>query len=256
MDWSLRACARTGHVTYRPNETGLADALRAETPIGVAWKCLRCGAFIPGAPFEHGDAEHAPEVLHDRQIRDRVIIRTLAVERGGRGLLVWGLAWLVWQLRGSQESLEQLLAKTLPTLKPLSQQLGWNLQDSHILHLLHSAITTSQGTLFWVTFALVCYGTLQCVEAFGLWKQERWAEYLTVVATSLFVPIEIYEIASKVTFLRVGALVVNIGAVIWLLWTKHLFGFNGGAKAAHDEAVAGRAAIEYATQMHTAIPAP
>jgi len=70
----------------------------------------------------------------------------------------------------------------------------------------------------------------------------------------LFIPLEVYEIASKVTALRVGALLVNVGAVIWLVWSKHLFGINGGAKAAHDDAPRGRAAIEYALAMHTAVP--
>ena len=230
------------------------EGLHAQTPVGDAWKCLRCGAFIPGQPFEHGPAAHAPAVLHDRQIRDRLIIRFLAVERGLRGLIVWFVAWLVWQLRSSVESLEVLLAKTLSAVKPIADQLGWNLKDSHLIHLLNNAVTSSHQTLTWVFVALTSYGLLQGVEAVGLWLMKRWAEYLTVVATSLFIPIEIYEIASKVTVLRVGALVVNIGAVIWLVWTKHLFGINGGAAAAHEDVPVGREAIEYALEMHTATP--
>jgi len=254
MDWSLRACARNGHVTYRPTEVALVDGLHAQTPVGEAWKCLRCGAFIPGAPFEHGPADLAPEVLHDRQIRDRLIIRFLSVERGLRGLLVWFVAWIVWQMRSSLESLVSLVARTLSAIKPLADQLDWNLKDSHLIHLLNDAVTSSHKTLTWVFIALVSYGLLQCVEAVGLWLMKRWAEYLTVIATSLFIPLEVYEIASKVTALRVGALLVNVGAVIWLVWSKHLFGINGGAKAAHDDAPRGRAAIEYALDMHTAVP--
>ena len=256
MDWSLRACARTGHVTYRPTEVALVDGLHTQTPVGEAWKCLRCGAFIPGEPFEHGPAALAPEVLHDRQIRDRLIIRFLAIERALRGLLVWFVAWVVWQLKSSLESLEQLLAKALSAVKPLADQLDWNIKDSHLIHLLNSTATSSRHTLTLVFAGLVAYGLLQCVEAVGLWFMKRWAEYLTVVATSLFIPFEIYEIASKVTFLRVGALAVNVGAVMWLVWTKHLFGLNGGAAAAHDDIPSGREAIEYALAMHTAVPQP
>jgi len=256
MDWSLRACARNGHVTYRPTEVALIEGLHAETPIGEAWKCLRCGAFIPGAPFEHGPAALAPAVLHDRQIRDRLIIRFLAVERGLRGLLVWFIAWIVWQLRSSMESLVALLAKTLSAIKPLADQLDWNIKDSHLIHLLNDAVTSSHQKLTWIFIALAAYGLLQAVEACGLWLMKRWAEYLTVVATSLFIPLEVYEIASKVTALRVGALLVNVAAVIWLLWTKHLFGLNGGAAAAHDDVPSGREAIEYAIQMHTTVPSP
>jgi hypothetical protein len=157
-------------------------------------------------------------------------------------------------MRSSLESLVSLVARTLSAIKPLADQLDWNLKDSHLIHLLNDAVTSSHKTLTWVFIALVSYGLLQCVEAVGLWLMKRWAEYLTVVATSLFIPLEVYEIASKVTALRVGALLVNVGAVIWLVWSKHLFGINGGAKAAHDDAPRGRAAIEYALAMHTAVP--
>ena len=224
------------------------------TPVGQSWKCLRCGAFIPGEPFIHGPAEAAPAVAHDRQIRDLLIIRFLAVERGARGLLVLLVAGVVWQLRTSKDSLEDLLAKTIPALKPFADEIGWKMDDSHILHLLHTAVTTSLGTLTLVAFLLLAYGILQGVEATGLWMQKRWAEYLTVVATSLFIPIEIYELTATVTVVKVGALVVNILAVIWLLWTKHLFGFNGGASAAHDDIPEGLAAINYARAMTTTVP--
>jgi hypothetical protein len=63
----------------------------------------------------------------------------------------------------------------------------------------------------------------------------RWGEYLTVVATSVFLPWEIYEVSEKITVLRVGALVINIAAVIWLLWSKRLFGLRGGGAAYHAE---------------------
>ncbi len=256
MDWSLRACARHGHEIYRPNEDELAQGLRSATPVGEAWKCLRCGAFIPGEPFAYGPADAAPHVLHDRQIRDRAIIRFLAVERAARGVIVLILAWAVWQIRGSQETLEQHLNKDIPLLKPFADQFGWDLQNSHAIHLLNSVVETSPRTLSLIALALFAYGVLQSVEGVGLWQQRRWAEYLTVVATSAFIPFEIYELMHKVTIIRAGALVINVAAVVWLLWSKHLFGLNGGAAAAHDEAVMGRGAIEYALAMTTTVPAP
>jgi uncharacterized membrane protein (DUF2068 family) len=64
----------------------------------------------------------------------------------------------------------------------------------------------------------IAYGILEGVEGYGLWLRRRWAEYLTVVATSLlFIP-EIYEIASRPTLLKVGALVLNAVIVAYLVW--------------------------------------
>jgi len=154
------------------------------------------------------------------------------------------------------DSLENLFARTLSAIKPIADQLDWNIKDSHLIHLLNDAVMSSQHTLTVVFIALAAYGVLQCVEAGGLWFMKRWAEYLTVVATSLFIPLEVYELASKVTALRLGAFLLNVGAVIWLVWTKHLFGLNGGAAAAHEDVPSGRNAIEYALAMHTTVPSP
>ena len=70
-------------------------------------------------------------------------------------------------------------------------------------------------------------------EGYGLWFKKRWGEYVAVVVTSLFVPLEIYEIMVLVSWLRVSALIINLFAVAYILWTKRLFGFRGG-RAAFD----------------------
>ena len=254
MDWSTRSCARNGHLTFEPTDASYAQQLSADTPVGVAWKCLRCGAFIPGAAFEHGPVEHAPAVLHDRQIRDRVIIRFLAVERGIRGFIVLLIGLALLQLKGSQESLEITLSKSLPLLKPFADQIGWDINNSRVIHLLDVFLQATPHTLWIIAIALLGYGVLQLTECLGLWFQKRWAEYLTVVATSAFIPIEVYELTHTVTLLKAGALVINIAAVIWLLWSKHLFGINGGAAAAHDEALIGQSALDYAVALRTTVP--
>src|SRR5258705_9095285 len=72
---------------------------------------------------------------------------------------------------------------------------------------------------------------MEFIEAIGLWLITRWGEYFAVIATGIFLPLEIYEITEKVTAFRAIALTINIAAVLWLLWTKRLFGLNGGAAA-------------------------
>jgi hypothetical protein len=52
-----------------------------------------------------------------------------------------------------------------------------------------------------------------------------------MVATSVGVPYEIYDLTTKVTVLRVGAFVINVALVIYLVVTKRLFGVRGGKKA-------------------------
>jgi uncharacterized membrane protein (DUF2068 family) len=63
------------------------------------------------------------------------------------------------------------------------------------------------------------YSALQLTEGIGLWMQKRWAEFLTVIATSLLIPVEIYEIYEKFTWIRVLILIVNL-FVVWYLATR------------------------------------
>jgi hypothetical protein len=60
VDWSLFGCARTGHVTYAPDEPELRDRLMAPAADGTAWRCLRCGAFVTSGPHGRGPAAAAP----------------------------------------------------------------------------------------------------------------------------------------------------------------------------------------------------
>jgi uncharacterized membrane protein (DUF2068 family) len=66
----------------------------------------------------------------------------------------------------------------------------------------------------WVGLA---YAALFVVEGVGLWRQRIWAEYLTIVATTSFIPFEVYEITRRFTPVRLGALVVNVAIVGYLV---------------------------------------
>lgn len=234
FDWNLRACGRHGHVTYRPTERDLADRLVTETVDGEAWRCLRCGDFVLGEPRRTGPARDAPLVMRGRALRDAVILRLLAAERWIRGLLILAGAYGIWRFRAHHDAVQKAFNEDLPLLRPLADKLHYNLDDSSIVHSIRTVIQTQTGTLGWIAAALLVYGLLQLVEGTGLWLLKRWGEYFAVVATSLGLPIEIYELTEKITYIRVGALVINVAAVIYLLLSKRLFGLRGG-KAAYDE---------------------
>jgi uncharacterized membrane protein (DUF2068 family) len=235
MDWNLRSCGRHGHVTYAPTEDVLRARLHARTPLGEAWRCLRCGDYVLGPPRGSGPAEDAPEVMRGRALRDAVILRLLAVERGVRALLILAAAYGVWRFRAHHDAIQQAFNEDLPLLRPIADKLHYSLDDSSIVHTIRSVIEASKGTLAAVAIGLLVYGILQLIEATGLWLLKRWGEYFAVVATSLGLPIEIYELIEKVTVFRVGALIINIAAVVYLLLTKRLFGLRGGKHAYEAE---------------------
>jgi uncharacterized membrane protein (DUF2068 family) len=235
FDWNLRSCGRHGHVTYRPTEPALAERLRAETVAGEVWRCLRCGTYVPGEPHGTGPADAAPIVLRGRALRDAFILRLLAVERFVRGLLLVALAYGVYKFNGSRDALQNVFETYLPLLKPVADKLGLDLQHAGPVKLIENALNARHSTLVLVAAGVLAYGVLQLGEGTGLWLMKRWGEYLAVVGTSAFIPLEVYEIAEKVTWLRIAALLVNVFAVVYIVWTKRLFGFRGGHAAFEAE---------------------
>jgi uncharacterized membrane protein (DUF2068 family) len=231
FDWSSRACGLHGHATYAPTEPALAARLQATTPSGQAWRCLRCGAYVLGPPRGSGHADDAPIVLRGKALRDTFILRFLALERGIRGFLLVALAYGVWRFDGARGALKQVFDSYMPALLPLADRFGVDLDETGPVHLIQQAFTAKHSTLLLVALGVLAYGVLELVEAYGLWFKKRWGEYVAVVGTSVFVPLEIHEILAKVTWLRVGALVINLFAIAYLLWTKRLFGLRGGHAA-------------------------
>jgi uncharacterized membrane protein (DUF2068 family) len=66
-------------------------------------------------------------------------------------------------------------------------------------------------------FVALFYAALFMTEGIGLWRERRWAEYLTVIATGSLIPLEIWEIAHRPTPLRFATFVVNIVVVVYLI---------------------------------------
>ena len=169
MNWELISCGLRGHETYRPDEPGLADHLHTETSAGDAWRCLRCGDYALGSPRNSGPADHAPEVPRGRLLRDLIIMRLLAVERLIRGIFLVIAGIFVIELRNSQQTLHEKFDAEMPLLKPIADQIGWNIDDSKVVQWIEKATTLSTATIVLVGCALLAYGISQFVEAYGLW---------------------------------------------------------------------------------------
>ncbi len=69
--------------------------------------------------------------------------------------------------------------------------------------------------LGWLT---LCYAMIFLTEGAGLWLGLRWAEWLTVIVTASFVPVECYEIAKHANAIKIGLLCVNLAIFAYLIW--------------------------------------
>jgi uncharacterized membrane protein (DUF2068 family) len=231
IDWDRRKCARRGHVTYAPRESLLSERLHASTALGDAWRCLRCGDFVLGAPHGTGPAAEAPLVPRGRALRDLVILRFIAVERALRGIFVALAAVAVWKFSNSQDSVQRLFEDNLTVFRPVAEHFHYDLNHSPVVDTIRKTFEYKHSTLQIVAAALLAYALIELVEGVGLWMAKRWAEYLAVVATAAFLPLEVYELTEKVNYFKTGTLVLNVLAVLYILLSKRLFGLRGGHAA-------------------------
>jgi uncharacterized membrane protein (DUF2068 family) len=67
----------------------------------------------------------------------------------------------------------------------------------------------SVGTFF--------YSALLLTEGVGLLLGTRWAEYFTIIATSSFIPLEVYELAKRVSWPKLAVLLLNVVVVVYLV---------------------------------------
>lgn len=84
-------------------------------------------------------------------------------------------------------------------------------------HVLGLITGVSPQRLELVAVGALLYTVLFTVEGMGLWLGKRWAAYLTVIATSTFVPVEVFALARHVSAPRAVALAVNLAVVAYLV---------------------------------------
>jgi len=218
-------------MTYAPDEPDLRDRLMAPTPGGTAWRCLRCGAFVTGGPHGRGPAAEAPLLRRGRELRDELILRVFAVERFIRFVIFGAAAYGVWRFKYDRADIQRAFNNDLPAIRALYQDLGFDVNHSKLIGLIQHSFTLTSRTLTYLAIGLVIFALIELVEGIGLWLGQRWGEYFAMVATSVFLPYEVYDLTVKVTWLRIGALVVNLLLVVYLVWSKRLFGVRGGKQA-------------------------
>ena len=267
MDWSLYDCGRKGHLTYAPAEADVRRQLRAQAESGEAWRCLRCGAYVAGGPLMSGPAAEAPLVRRGKEVRSALILRVFAVERFLRALAVAAIAFVVWRFEYARETIEQAFDRERPELRSLFHQLGYNIDNSKLVGLFNRALTLSPTTIKLLAIGLACYAAIEVVEGVGLWVGKRWGEYFAMVATSVGLPFEIYDLVNKVSTIGLILFAINLFLVLYLVITKRLFGVRGGKRAydarlrsesimdAAIAAAASSAATDHTATDHAATPA-
>jgi uncharacterized membrane protein (DUF2068 family) len=238
VDWELISCGLSGHHLIGTDVRTLReqDAAVAREVGDLRWhRCLRCDSWVALPPPESPTREFAPDrdeieiPMRGKALRDRFVLRLIAVDRLVH-FIVLGLLGVALLLFAAHEgSLRNSFYKVLTALQ--GGVGGGPVQSSGhvgILGELDKLFSLSSGKVREIGAAVLAYAILEGVEAIGLWRMRRWAEYLTFVATTILLPLEIYEIIHKTSVLKIIGFIINVAVVIYLLFAKRLFGLRGG----------------------------
>ena len=245
LDWELIACGFRGHELIGTDAAELRpeDALIARDEPPVRWfRCLRCDSWLALEPPTSPARRYPPgrdEIVvppRGKALRDKVVLRLIAVDRALHFVILSLLGVAVIAFAGNEKSLRNAYYRILTDLQ--GGVAGGPVQTSGhvgILHDLDKLFSLHSGTLRGVGIALLAYALLEGVEAVGLWLTKRWAEYLTFVATTILLPLEVYEIVHRRSALKIVGFIINLAVVIYLLYAKRLFGLRGGGKVDASE---------------------
>ena len=244
LHYELIVCGFAGHelIGIDAAELRPEDQLVArEGPGSLRWlRCLRCDSWLPLDPPPEPARKYPPEredielPLRGKALRDKVVLRLIAVDRAFHFVLLAALAIVIFFFAANTDRLRAPVYKALQDLQSgLGRPSGTS--NHGLIYDLHHLFSIDSGTLTKIGFVVAAYAVLEGAEAVGLWYQKRWAEYLTFIATTLLLPLEIYELTHRLSVLKILTLIINVAVVIYLLYAKRLFGLRGGARAEQEE---------------------
>jgi uncharacterized membrane protein (DUF2068 family) len=238
LHWELLVCGLAGHELVGADAAHLRaeDALVAREIDGVRWhRCLRCDSWLalphPAAPArEHPPDRDAIELpLRGRPLRDKIVLRLIAINRAVHFVVLGLLGFAILLFASHRESFRDRFYRVVTDLQ--GGVAGSGRVHHGLLGEIDKAFTLQSSRLHLFAAIILVYAGVEGVEAVGLWYQRRWAEYLTFLVTASLLPLEVYEIVTRLSPLKIVAFVVNVAVVAYLLYAKRLFGLRGGARA-------------------------
>lgn len=144
-------------------------------------------------------------------------VRAVALFEGAKGALVFlaGFSALSLIHHDAQRLAEQLVA-----------HLHLNPASRYPRIFVDAAAHVTDARLWLLATLAGMYGSVRFVEAYGLWRGRRWAEWFAAVSGGIYIPFELYELSKGAVWLSLGALLTNVFIVGLMI---NALGSNGGA---------------------------
>jgi uncharacterized membrane protein (DUF2068 family) len=245
LRYELITCGVSGHHLVGTDAAELRDEDRLfarEGEHGTRWhRCLRCDSWLALPRPERPARRHPPprdEIelpLRGKALRDKYVLRLIAIDRFLHFGVLSVIAAAIFLFATHRTTLSHSFYRVLTDIQGGVGGPTHNTTSGGFLGEIHRAFTLRTRTLEILGGVALGYGLLEAVEGFGLWWQQRWAEYLTFIATTVLLPLEVYELTGRVSVFKVLALIVNVAVVVYLIYAKRLFGLRGGGRAEERE---------------------
>lgn len=136
-------------------------------------------------------------------------LRTVALFEATKG--TFGLAGSLGLLHFEHESIREVTMHAL-------RHLGLNPGAEYSQVLLHAASGITDKNILMLAIGAMTYSVLRFIEAYGLWRQRTWAEWLAIISSAIYLPYEFYEIARHNSWIKIAITTGNILLVIYLLY--------------------------------------
>jgi uncharacterized membrane protein (DUF2068 family) len=102
-------------------------------------------------------------------------------------------------------------------LSQVAAALRFNPESRFVNFILDKASLLNDPLLRRIGAVAFSYAALGLAEGIGLYLEKAWGEYLTLAITASFLPLEVFEVFRRLTFVRVGLLVANILVFVYLM---------------------------------------
>ena len=89
--------------------------------------------------------------------------------------------------------------------------------NHYFRRLLEKFLTLDDRKLRELSVGTFFYSALQLTEGTGLLLRKPWAEYFTIIVTSSFLPLEVYELTKRISAPRIIVLLLNVAVVAYLV---------------------------------------
>jgi len=146
------------------------------------------------------------------QVADKIPqggLRVVAVFEGAKGglVLITGFGLLAFIHRGLHNAAEEVV-----------RHLHLNPARHYPRIFLDAAARVNDTQLWLLALAAFLYAVVRFIEAFGLWRRKRWAAWFGVLSGGVYIPVELFEAAHRLSWARPTVLGINLAIVAYLAY--------------------------------------